>query len=220
MTTIQLRRASAAAWTSVNPVLALGEAGVETDTNKLKVGDGTSLWSALPYFVHSWADITGKPAVIAAGADKAAARAAIDAASLDSNGRVPLSQLPASLMQYQGVWNASSNSPSLLDGTGDIGDVYRVTVEGSRNLGSGAIDFQVGDYVIYNTAGVWEKSDTTDAVATVAGRTGNVTLTAADIVTTSGTRDSTTYLRGDNTWTALPPTFTTGKAIAMALVFG
>ena len=46
MTQIQLRRAAASAWTSADPVLALGEVGIETDTYKLKVGDGTSLWSA------------------------------------------------------------------------------------------------------------------------------------------------------------------------------
>ena len=47
MTQIQLRRSSAAAWTSANPVLALGEAGVETDTYKIKIGDGTTLWASL-----------------------------------------------------------------------------------------------------------------------------------------------------------------------------
>jgi hypothetical protein len=50
MTQIQLRRASAASWTSVNPILALGEMGIETDTKRLKVGDGVSQWSALTYF--------------------------------------------------------------------------------------------------------------------------------------------------------------------------
>lgn len=181
MTTIQLRRATASAWSTVNPVLALGEAGVETDSYKIKVGDGVSLWNDLPYFVHSWADVTGKPAVIAAGADKAAARSAIDAASLDANGKVPISELPNSIMVYQGVWDAATNTPTLLDGSGNVGDVYRVSVSGDRNLGSGSISFTVGDYVIFNSDSVWEKSDTTDAVATVAGRTGNVVLTAADV---------------------------------------
>ena len=46
---IQLRNDTAANWTSVNPVLALGELGLETDTDKFKVGDGTATWSALPY---------------------------------------------------------------------------------------------------------------------------------------------------------------------------
>lgn len=102
-------------------------------------------------------------------------------ASLDSGGKVPIGQLPSSIMEYQGVWNASTNTPTLADGTGSPGDVYRVSVAGSRNLGSGSITFAVGDYCVMNSSNVWEKSDTTDAVSTVAGRTGDVTLTASDV---------------------------------------
>ena len=181
MTQIQIRRGNAAAWTAANPILAQGELGMELDTFKIKVGNGSATWTALSYFPVHWDAVNGKPAVLAVGADKAAARAAIDAASLDANGKVPVSQLPASLMQYQGVWNASTNTPTIADGTADNGDVYRVTVAGSRDLGSGSISFAVGDYVIYNPAGVWEKSDTTDAVSSVAGRTGDITLAVADV---------------------------------------
>lgn len=46
---IQLRSGTAAEWTSANPVLLRGEAGVETDTYKFKVGNGTLAWNALPY---------------------------------------------------------------------------------------------------------------------------------------------------------------------------
>jgi len=46
---IQLRRGTAAAWTSANPTLAAGELGVETDTNKFKVGNGSTSWTSLPY---------------------------------------------------------------------------------------------------------------------------------------------------------------------------
>ncbi|UDL15265.1 minor tail protein [Gordonia phage Kudefre] len=101
-------------------------------------------------------------------------------ASLDAGGKVPISQLPSSLMEYLGVWNASTNSPTLANGTGNVGDVYRVTSGGTRNLGAGNITFDVGDYVIYNGT-VWEKSDTTDAVASVAGKTGVVTLNKNDV---------------------------------------
>ncbi|XAO35458.1 minor tail protein [Gordonia phage Morgana] len=98
--------------------------------------------------------------------------------SLDAGGKIPVSQLPSSLMEYQGVWNAATNTPTLVDGTGNTGDVYRVTAAATRNLGSGAIEFAVGDYVIYNPSGVWEKSDTTDAVASVAGLIGVITAAA------------------------------------------
>lgn len=46
---IQHRRGTAAEWLSADPVLASGEIGVETDTLKFKIGDGTSVWSALAY---------------------------------------------------------------------------------------------------------------------------------------------------------------------------
>lgn len=48
-TIIQQRNGTAAEWTSANPVLAIGEMGVELDTHKFKVGDGVATWSALPY---------------------------------------------------------------------------------------------------------------------------------------------------------------------------
>ena len=47
---IQIRRGTAAAWTSANPTLAEGEFGVESDTSQLKVGDGTTAWTSLSYF--------------------------------------------------------------------------------------------------------------------------------------------------------------------------
>lgn len=49
MTTLQFKRGTAARWTLVNPVLAAGEPGFETDTGKEKLGDGTTAWVALPY---------------------------------------------------------------------------------------------------------------------------------------------------------------------------
>jgi len=46
---IKLRRDTAANWTSVNPTLAVGEPGLETDTLKVKYGDGLNPWVNLPY---------------------------------------------------------------------------------------------------------------------------------------------------------------------------
>lgn len=48
---VRLRRDTAANWTSANPVLGNGEVGLETDTRKLKAGDGTLAWTALPYWL-------------------------------------------------------------------------------------------------------------------------------------------------------------------------
>lgn len=49
ITTIRLRRGTAAQWSSTNPVLAAGEMGIETDTRKFKFGNGTTQWNAIPY---------------------------------------------------------------------------------------------------------------------------------------------------------------------------
>lgn len=106
--------------------------------------------------------------------------AANGVATLDGGGKVPVAQLPSAVMTYEGVWNASTNSPTLADGVGDTGMVYRVGTAGTQNLGSGPIVFDVGDYVIYNGT-VWEKSDTTDAVASVNGLVGIVVLDTDDI---------------------------------------
>ena len=46
---IQVRRDTAANWTSADPTLAQGEIGYETDTNLMKIGDGSTAWTSLAY---------------------------------------------------------------------------------------------------------------------------------------------------------------------------
>ena len=50
---IQVRRDTAANWTSENPILAAGEPAYETDTAKEKIGDGSTVWTSLPYIAAS-----------------------------------------------------------------------------------------------------------------------------------------------------------------------
>jgi hypothetical protein len=101
-------------------------------------------------------------------------------ASLDAGGKIPAAQLPSSVIEYKGTWNASTNTPTLADGTGDAGDVYIVSVGGTQNLGSGNITFDAGDWVMYNGA-IWQKSTGSNAVASVNGQTGIVVLDTDDI---------------------------------------
>jgi hypothetical protein len=58
VTQIQVRRGTASQWTSTNPTLAAGEFGFETDTNKLKCGNGSTAWNSLAY-INNDGDITG-----------------------------------------------------------------------------------------------------------------------------------------------------------------
>ena len=85
MERIQLRRDSAAAWASNNPILASGEIGIElqvvnTDPVKIKVGNGIHNWKTLPYHPTggTWATLAANtftgtqtaPKVVATFVDK------------------------------------------------------------------------------------------------------------------------------------------------------
>ena len=108
--------------------------------------------------------------------------AANGVASLDSGGKVPVGQLPSTVMLFLGNWNASTNTPTLADGTGTNGDTYRVSVAGSQNLGSGVQNFLVGDWVVYNGT-IWQKSPGSDGVISVNGNQGVVVVNAISQLT-------------------------------------
>lgn len=78
-------------------------------------------------------------------------------AELDANGKIKAQNLPSSVMEYQGTWNADTNTPTLADGTGDAGDIYRVSTAGTQTFGGVTYEFNVGEYAMYNGT-VWEKS--------------------------------------------------------------
>jgi hypothetical protein len=101
-------------------------------------------------------------------------------ATLDAGGKVPTSQIPMQGdLNYQGTWNASTNTPTLTSSVGTKGYYYVVDVAGSTNL-NGITDWQVGDWAIFNGS-VWQKVDNTDAVSSVNGQTGTVVLTTTNI---------------------------------------
>jgi hypothetical protein len=103
-------------------------------------------------------------------------------ATLDSGGKVPVSELPAAVLgalSYQGTWNASTNTPTLVSSVGTKGYYYVVSVAGSTNL-DGITDWKVGDWAVYNGT-AWQKIDNTDSVTSVNGYTGTVVLTNTDI---------------------------------------
>jgi hypothetical protein len=73
---IQLRRDTAANWTANNPLLLNGEIGIETDTLKFKIGNGSQRWNAINFYAFK----IGSPNGVA---------------TLDSSGKIPASQLPS-----------------------------------------------------------------------------------------------------------------------------
>lgn len=131
-------------------------------------------------------------------------------ASLDSGGKVPVAQLPNSIMEYKGTWDASTNTPTLADGTGNAGDVYICSVGGTQNLGSGSITFAAGDWVVYSGS-VWQKSINSNAVASVNGQTGIVSIGVNDLddatITSASNGQLLQYSTGTNKWVNWTPTY-------------
>lgn len=114
---ILIRGGTAAAWTLANPVLSNRELGVETDTGKMKVGNGTATWTARPYAIADGA------------AGKSAYQVAVDAGFVGTQ-----AQWLASLEGPQGI-QGPAGEPGIpgargLDGTnGATGQsAYQVAV--------------------------------------------------------------------------------------------
>ena len=82
-------------------------------------------------------------------------------------------------VMYQGTWNASTNSPSITSSVGTKGNYYIVSVNGTTNI-NGITDWKVGDWIIFNGS-TWDKVDNTDAVSSVNGYTGAVSLVTNDV---------------------------------------
>lgn len=96
------RRDTAANWTGANPTLLAGEIGIESDTNKIKIGDGSTAWTSLAY--RPWSQISAYPIV---NADVAAAAA------------ISYSKL-ATLTSGNIVLGSSSNVATSTAVTGDV----------------------------------------------------------------------------------------------------
>jgi hypothetical protein len=131
-------------------------------------------------------------------------------ATLDATGKVPSSQLPTLANSYKGTWNASTNTPTIADGTGTAGDYYLVSVAGTQNLGSGSITFAVGNNVIYSGT-IWQKSGTAAGVTSVGLSTnggaitiGSSPVTSAGTITANFNGTSLQYVNGAGNLTTFP----------------
>ena len=98
-------------------VFKTGEAAIDTETGVIKVGNGEDPFSELPESGGgigsvAWADITGKPAVIGAGATQAAARSAIGAGT--SSLALGTTSSTAKVGDYQPSWAQVTGKPAVI----------------------------------------------------------------------------------------------------------
>jgi len=99
-------------------------------------------------------------------------------------------------LNYKGTWNASTNTPTLADGTGAKGDYYVVSTAGTQTFGGIQLFFGLGDWIAYSGA-LWQRVEGGSD-----GNFANVTLTSTDAGATAAPlldlyRDSATPAASD-----------------------
>jgi hypothetical protein len=205
MTIIQQRRGTAALWTSTNPIMAAGEFGVETDTLKMKMGNGTSTWTALSYITadlsgysqvghtHTTAAITDMTAIgdaLATAVDAPAARAAIGAGTsslvIGTTGSTAKAGnwFPA-FSEVTGTLSTAQLPPLAINEVFAPADQAAMLAL-SAQRGDVAIRVDNGKTYILSTDSPgtladWKQITAVGDVTSVAGRTGAVVLTKTDV---------------------------------------
>jgi hypothetical protein len=101
VTQIQIRRGTAAQWTSTNPTLAAGEQGFETDTNKMKIGNGSTAWNSLSYAITG---AVGTVTSITAGTG-------LSGGTITSTGTIAIDSTVATLTGSQTLTNKTLTTP-------------------------------------------------------------------------------------------------------------
>ena len=103
VTQVQIRRGTAAQWTSANPTLAAGEQGFETDTLKLKIGTGSTAWNSLAYVATG---SVGTVTSITAGTG-------LSGGTITSSGTIAIDSTVATLTGTQTLTNKTLTDPKI-----------------------------------------------------------------------------------------------------------
>jgi len=135
---MQQRRDTAANWTSSNPTLAAGEIGIETDTQKMKVGTGSTAWTSLAYTAM------GTVTSITAGTG-------LSGGTITESGTIAIDSTVTTLTGSQTLTNKTLTTPVINGGT--LADAIVKGLEEDVNVvasaATGTINFDV------STASVW-----------------------------------------------------------------
>lgn len=137
-------------------------------------------------------------------------------APLDGSSKIPFTYLPSVVMQYEGAWDPTTNTPALADGSGTNGFVYYVTAAKLTAVSGltdpSMVNFQLGDLVIYSdSVGKYQLVTPAAGVSSVNGSQGAVTVNAINQLTGDVTATAATGSQSKAT------TITTGAVTATKL---
>lgn len=169
---MQQRRGLAAQWTAANPVLAAGEIGFETDSNKFKIGDGTNTWSLLKYFIN----LDGLDIDIDGFIKDDKKGVANGVASLDASGLIPTAQLPDAHIESKISTRISEivgAAPSTLNTLNEIAAAFNNDPSYANNM-STALDLKAPKASPTFTGTVTVPSEEVTDISTKAASTAHV----------------------------------------------
>lgn len=117
MSSVQLKRGTSSQWFSKNPILKNGELGVELDTKRMKLGNGTTRWNSLNYITVVPADLANTIGSYIPEEEKGISGGV---ATLNSSGVIPDSQIPSGIARDTEIitsYNDLDDVPILFSGS-------------------------------------------------------------------------------------------------------
>lgn len=196
-TRIILRNDTAANWSLANPVLKLGEMGIETDTNMFKFGDGEKNWNDLPYAGKGEADLKIKSSQVIMDQDFTAT-VPFGTVTIPSSGSTKVAAKDKTLDEFFTSLMAKAQDPTVTQPSVSIS----LTGAGAKEVGSEftpaySVTFNKGSYQYGPDTGItatYAVSDTSSNTATAAS--GSFTKFTIEDTTNYKVSVTATYTEG------------------------
>jgi hypothetical protein len=208
VTQIQIRRGTAAQWTSANPTLAAGEFGYESDTGKFKIGSGSTAWNSLSYSASGTVTSITAGTGLSGGAITTSGTIAIDSTVATLTGTQTLTNKTATGLVYtQTLLTPSFTTNAYTLVLGDQGDILLASngsTAGTINIPTNAsVAFPIGTQITIIQTGSGQltiqaaSSGTTTVASTGATSTAPKLRAINSSATCIKTNTDTWYVVGD-----------------------
>jgi hypothetical protein len=208
VTQIQIRRGTAAQWTSANPTLAAGEFGYESDTGKFKIGSGSTAWNSLSYSASGTVTSITAGTGLSGGAITTSGTIAIDSTVATLTGTQTLTNKTATGLIYtQTLLTPSFTTNAYTLVLGDQGDILLASngsTAGTINIPTNAsVAFPIGTQITIIQTGSGQltiqaaSSGTTTVASTGATSTAPKLRAINSSATCIKTNTDTWYVVGD-----------------------